>query len=365
MDKTLEKHNAPTWQYDIVRGFMCLFIFNCHFLAMFNLPQLPVGLQYIKSFLSNAHLGGIYFFMLSGTVLSMSFLRKKVSVKSFPQFILKRFLRLLPPILISLVVAYVLMCCKLVFIDQLGQVISLNSWAKTLYSFNPDDLSPIRDILDTYLFGHSGYNANLWIIRFEFLVPLLLLFAYKFAKFRVVRLAVVLAIVGVMGGYVFMNIDKMLLLSYVLMFFLGLVIAYKSSMETYSSKTVKLMMYTAIILMVFSVLFCESVSRLLDIVLCSLLLIAMYHKTFVGIKKLAKVPFVKTLGKVSYEFFVYHLCVIASFSCWVFLQLYGVCGYCVALLLTYLLTVIIVYAMSCLSNYLTARIYNPIIKNLF
>ena len=167
------------------------------------------------------------------------------------------------------------------------------------------------------------------------------------------------------GGYIFMNIDKMLLLSYVLMFFLGLVIAYKNSMETYSFKTVKWMMFAAMILMVFSVLFCESVNRLLDIVLCSLLLIAMYQKTFVGIKKIAKVPFVKTLGKVSYEFFVYHLCVIASFSCWVFLQLYGVCGYYVALLLTYLLTVIIVFAISYLSNYLTAKYYNPNIKKLF
>lgn len=365
MDKTIVKHNAPTWQYDIVRGVMCLFIFNCHFLAMFNLPQSPISLQFIKSFLSNAHLGVIYFFMLSGTVLSLSFLRKKVSVKSFPLFILKRFLRLLPPILISLFAAYILMCCKLVFIDKLGQAFPLNSWAKTLYCFNPSDLSPIRDIFDTYFLGHSGYNANLWIVRFEFFVPLLLFFAYKIAKFRVARLAVILAVISVMGGYIFMNIDKMLLLSYVLMFFLGLVIAYKNSMETYSFKTVKWMMFAAMILMVFSVLFCESVNRLLDIVLCSLLLIAMYQKTFVGIKKIAKVPFVKTLGKVSYEFFVYHLCVIASFSCWVFLQLYGVCGYYVALLLTYLLTVIIVFAISYLSNYLTAKYYNPNIKKLF
>lgn len=319
MDKTIEKQNAPTWQYDIVRGFMCLFIFNCHFLAMFN----------------------------------------------FPQFILKRLLRLLPPILVSLLAAYILMCCKLIFIEHLGQAISLNSWAKTLFCFNLSDLSPIRDVFNTYFLGHSGYNANLWIIRFEFFVPLLLLFAYRFAKFRVARLAVVVAMVGVMGGYIFMNIDKMLLLSYVLMFFLGLVIAYKSSIEIYSSKAIKLMTLTAIILLALSVLFCDSVNRLLDIVLCSLLLIVMYHKTFVGIEKIVKVPFVKTLGKVSYEFFVYHLCVIASFSCWVFLLLYSVCSYYLAVFLTYLLTVIIVFAISCLSNYLTARYYNPLIMKIF
>ena len=114
MDKNVGTKNAPTWQYDIVRGLMCFFIFNCHFLAMFNFPkQSSMVLQYLKASLSNAHLGVIYFFLLSGTVLSLSFLRKKVSIKSIPLFLLKRFLRLLPPIFFSLLVTYILMCCHL------------------------------------------------------------------------------------------------------------------------------------------------------------------------------------------------------------------------------------------------------------
>lgn len=170
MDKNVGTKNAPTWQYDIVRGLMCFFIFNCHFLAMFNFPkQSSMVLQYLKASLSNAHLG---------------------------------------------------------------------------------------------------------------------------------------------------------------------------------------------------VIFNESVNRLIDMILSSLLLLVMYHKTLAGINVLAKFPFVNTLGKISYEFFVYHLCVIASFSCWIFLQLYSECGYYIALLITYFCTVIVVFALSWVSYYLTSKYYNPILKRL-
>ena len=123
-------------------------------------------------------------------------------------------------------------------------------------------------------------------------------------------------------------------------------------------------MSSAMILWSISVIFNESVNRLIDMILSSLLLLVMYHKTFAGIKILAKVPFVNTLGKISYEFFVYHLCVIASFSCWIFLQLYSECGYYIALLITYICTVIIVFALSWVSYYLTSKYYNPILKRL-
>lgn len=110
----------------------------------------------------------------------------------------------------------------------------------------------------------------------------------------------------------------MLLISYVLMFFLGLIVAYRVTVDRPSSQKIKWMMSSAMILWSISVIFNESVNRLIDMILSSLLLLVMYHKTFAGIKILAKFPFVNTLGKISYEFFVYHLCVIASFSCWIF-----------------------------------------------
>ena len=363
MDKNVGSKNAPTWQYDIVRGLRCFFIFNCHFLAMFNFPkQSSMVLQYLKASLSNAHLGVIYFFLLSGTVLSLSFLRKKVSIESIPLFLLKRFLRLLPPIFFSLLVTYLLMRSHLIYVDNLGQTVSLNSWAKTLYCFTPSELSPLKDVFDTYILGHSGYNPNLWIIRFEFLVPILILLTYKLIKYRITRYSIFILTAVVMGGYILMGIDKMLLFSYVLMFFLGLIVAYRASIDTPSSQKIKWMTFAAMVLWCISVIFNDSVNRLIDMILSSLLLLVMYHKTFAGIKILAKVPFVKTLGKISYEFFVYHLCVIASLSCWIFLQLYSECGYYIALLITYICTVIIVFALSWVSYYLTLKYYNPILK---
>lgn len=209
MDKNVVIKNAPTWQYDIVRGLMCFFIFNCHFLAMFNFPkQSSMVLQYLKASLSNAHLGVIYFFLLSGTVLSLSFLRKEVSFKSIPLFLLKRFLRLLPPIFFSLLVTYILMGSHLIYVDNLGQTVSLNSWAKSLFCFTPSDLSPLEDVFNTYILGHSGYNPNLWIIRFEFLVPILLLFSYKWIKYRITRYSIIVVTAVAMGGVSLWKLKK-------------------------------------------------------------------------------------------------------------------------------------------------------------
>ena len=166
------------------------------------------------------------------------------------------------------------------------------------------------------------------------------------------------------GVYIFIKKKKMLLIAYVLMFFLGLIVAYRVTVDRPSSQKIKWMMLSAMILWSISVIFNESVNRLIDMILSSLLLLVMYHKTFAGIKVLAKIPFVNTLGKISYEFFVYHLCVIASFSCWIFLQLYLECGYYIALFVTYICTVIIVFVLSWVSNFLTSKYYNPILRKL-
>ena len=192
--------NTNTWQFDIVRGIMCLFIFNCHFFAMFNFPVLPSVGKYLKSFISNAPLGIIYFFMLSGMVLSLSFFRKKTELKSIPRFVVKRFLRLLPPILISLAVTYVIMRSGLIFIDNLKPCCSLSNWAASLFQFNPNDVSPLEDIINAYFLGHSEYNANLWIVRFEFLVPLAILAMHKFVKYKAVQTFALLSFTILMGG---------------------------------------------------------------------------------------------------------------------------------------------------------------------
>ena len=73
--------NRPTYQFDIIRGLMCIMIFNRHFLNLFdNLSFMPNALL---EFFSDSQLGLFYFFTLSGLVITMSFKRKEQSVSKF------------------------------------------------------------------------------------------------------------------------------------------------------------------------------------------------------------------------------------------------------------------------------------------
>ena len=73
--------NRPTYQFDIIRGLMCIMIFNPHFLNLFdNLSFMPNALL---EFFSDSQLGLFYFFTLSGLVITMSFKRKEQSVSKF------------------------------------------------------------------------------------------------------------------------------------------------------------------------------------------------------------------------------------------------------------------------------------------
>lgn len=365
MDKIIKANScnqAPTWQFDIIRGIMCLFIFNCHFLAMFSFPRQPIIFRYVISFFSNAHLGVIYFFMLSGTVLAMSFARRKTKLSNIPTFLFKRFLRLLPPIFVSLLLAYCLMCGKFIFIDNLKQFFPLSDWAVGLYHFNPHELFPFRDVFNVFLLGHSGYNPNLWIVRFEFLVPVLVLLLCKIIHIKSVQISLLASLFLLMGGYLFMNEEKCLTLVFVLLFGLGLLIAYWGVNYDTKAHEIKLMSWSSFILWVLSTSFSISFNRLLDIILCALLLFVMYKREFVLLKKLKSIPVFEKLGRNSYEFFVYHLIIMASFSCWFFTLLYYSFGYYLSLLITWLFTVSIVYLLSSISNELTSKYYNPFLK---
>ena len=149
------------------------------------------------------------------------------------------------------------------------------------------------------------------------------------------------------------------------MFLIGSIIAYRCKMkQTTNSKPATTMFYIAMIIWLFSTSFSASVNRLLDAILCGLLLYSMYRREFECTKKLKAISFFDKMGKISYEFFVYHLCILASFSCWIFVLLYDALGYYMSLLITYILTFALVFMLSCVSNYITSKYYNPIIKKL-
>lgn len=84
---------------------VCLFHFICTTVGLFNREDLP-------SFLSYGKYGVHVFFVISGFIIPYSMYLSEYNIKSLPKFLLKRFIRIEPPYLVSILLAISLISLK-------------------------------------------------------------------------------------------------------------------------------------------------------------------------------------------------------------------------------------------------------------
>lgn len=166
--------NRPTYQFDIIRGLMCIMIFNRHFLNLFDdLSWMP---NTVLEFFSDSQLGLFYFFTLSGLVITLSFKRKEQGILKFA---VKRMLRLFPVVFIAILLGFIACDNGWIFLDDLGKLQSMSDWALSLYTFESSALLGIKDVFYTMFCGFSYYDANFWTISFELYTPIAILILFK------------------------------------------------------------------------------------------------------------------------------------------------------------------------------------------
>lgn len=111
------------------------------------------------------------FFVLSGFVLSLSYLRGH-RLQTLRSLAVRRYFRFLAPVAASVLFAYCLMAAGLFYNDQCGRLLkqSPDSWLRGYNQFQPDFLKACKQIVWTTYFRYSAtdsYNNVLWTMSIE------------------------------------------------------------------------------------------------------------------------------------------------------------------------------------------------------
>ncbi len=180
-----------------MRGIAALVVLFHHYTHMFY-PSLLTGTGVATVVLSpfiSGHESVIYFFLLSGFVLSLPFLRGKN--RPYPIFIRRRVLRIYGPYLAALALA--LAGCSL-WHSQLG----VSGWQAGTWSAPVDLRSVIQHLLFIGDYNYNRYNTAFWSLVYEMRIslifPLLFLAANKLKARYTLLLIGICTILGVHVG---------------------------------------------------------------------------------------------------------------------------------------------------------------------
>jgi peptidoglycan/LPS O-acetylase OafA/YrhL len=154
-----------------MRGIAAFWVFTHHFLLIF-VPSFYFGTHTWINHILNPDLAVSWFFVHIGFVLSLKSSQtedRKLYFSQLADQASRRYIRLVPPVLFSIILTYVLMKAGLVFNQEYASLIK-NEWLGRYLKFAPE-LSQALDqsFWGTYFNFQSGttYNPNLWTIGYE------------------------------------------------------------------------------------------------------------------------------------------------------------------------------------------------------
>lgn len=183
---------------DGVRGMAAFIVVIYHYVAAFY-PALYTGnVNNIKTsggvelFIVNSPFNILYdgsvsvciFFILSGYVLTYKYF-KDDDIQKIRSTAIRRYIRLVIPVVFSVFIAYIILKLKLFYNIQAAEV-SSSEWLKGFYNFEPNVFEMIKQAIYGVLFKQSTtYNPVLWTMYYEFYGSFLVIaFALMFGKVR-------------------------------------------------------------------------------------------------------------------------------------------------------------------------------------
>lgn len=355
---------------DGLKGIGALMVYLCHFVFAFYyaaytlLPEhvnTKTGVEILigktpLNFLYNGNGAVCLFLVFSGFVLCLSYFRTRdrARLKAGAR---KRYFRLMPVILAVNVLIFILMYLGLYRNAETAVITKSVPWFQGFNRFEPSFFGMLYEsLLGCFVRGSNDYNGVLWTIPYLFWGALLVyLAAYlvgenplRYAAYGVMILAALKTDVyftGIFLGFVlcdFFCTQERLVRLYrrfrlipLMVFLLGFYLTSYPSIGTELPGTIYGILpaaYTVIyhiagaFLLTAGVLGCDRLQRF-----------------FSG------KPFLY-LGKISYSLYLLHFPVIATFSCWFFLEFYGKMSYGLTVGIDFLLTTLLVLALSSLSR---------------
>lgn len=171
---------------DSIRGMAAFVVVLCHYTYAFfpaaTMGSLAVAHTSVEQWLFKSPLSILFagrfavilFFVLSGFVLTLRFVSNQQG-SLFPAAI-KRYVRLMPIALVSVLFAYLIMSLGFIYAGEAAQVTG-SGWLTGLYVFDPSlSGALLHGLLGVFSAGvdaPTSYNPVLWTIYYEFLGSLL------------------------------------------------------------------------------------------------------------------------------------------------------------------------------------------------
>ncbi len=338
-----DKNNLK--ELDSIRGLMAIFILGCHFFAAFGYIFPKFGIITPFKLLTNATIGLCYFFLLSGFVISYS-QQNKMKKASILKYAFNRFWRLFPPIFISILLMYIFQKNNWLTISD--KTAESSSWLQSLYQFKENTylINPLYDaIYNTYIGGNVVYNCNLWAIRFEFLVPMLLiiigpLMHYRYTRISLIIIDIFLFVWGSEKRWFWMGI---MLLGPILCYYLRL-LPYDRIKKWFLTLGLFFIILTNIISIESVLDF--SLHRIINLISSIVILIMTINEKCKFKNILLNNRIICSLGKASYEIYVFHLFALFTISPLIIIFLKPTLGNYISIIVSYIITIIIVVIFS-------------------
>ncbi|MDY9927503.1 acyltransferase [Methanosarcina sp.] len=333
--------------------------------------QTPLNVVYNGSF------AVCVFFVLSGYVLTYKYFQSKDNMIIISGAI-RRYFRLLGPILTSILLAYLLLSLGMMY-NQQAAFLTGSQWLHGFYQFNPSITEALRQAFYyTYLVDMSNskiaYNAVLWTMNIEFrgsfLVFTLALFIgrlknryplYLLALFFTLNTYYMGFVLGLILADIY-NSDKkdsfkiknrgVAVIILLMGLFLGGYIPGIPSNPIYNMMTFKILSNNMIVH--------YSVGA-------SLLLLGLLNLK--GLQEILSHHFLVFIGKLSFSLYVVHRIIITSYSSWLFIQLVTCMSYFLAFVLTFLSSMVVIfvlgYLMYCIVDVNSVKLSRLVYNNLF
>ena len=352
-----------------MRGIAAFMVFLFHFMIGF-MPQrhgqevataIPGG--NLKDtpffFLINGHAAVLFFFVLSGFVLSYSYFSKKDN-KGLLTSIIKRWPRLFPLALISTIVSYLLIQFDLYSYSEAARITQsdwMSKFANARRGFLNADFSDafMQGWFYTFFRGDKNLNTSLWTMYNEFYGSLVVFALIPLLNGKKALKLILPLILFLVVSY-FTNI-------FFIAFILGCYLSYyRCQVRSPDSTYNKFLIVLGVIFVIFSFGYIEPgtgfysfmnvfnreltiTARIILHTIASVVLIELIL-SIKGFYNLLDNKIGRFLGRCSFALYVIHVPLLFSFSTYVFLTLLEPFGYTLTIIVTFALTMPLLFLIS-------------------
>lgn len=322
-----------------LKGMAALIVLSSHytitfFPAIWNAEYQLAHFPYLEKFI---HRTPLYFFMngslmvnlfwcISGFLIGYSYYEKK-NIEVLKKRIINRYCKLVIPITLSMLLAYVCQVNNAFFNDDVA-CWTRSEWLEGFYQFEPSLRMCIIDgIMGVFFWGTGKYNPVLWTIKAE--------------VFGICMSALVLLLWGTADSkkkkrvYLFFSIIVNLFYQPLFAFLVGLLISDMYLEGIYITR-LKAFFYVIISILLGSFLpiwkyipseiiisgeWGINIGEIFRTISAGTLLIIVLNSSI--LKKILKSPILVFFGNISMYLYMYHFVILCSFTCWCFYYMYS------------------------------------------